>query len=106
MATRAAFPGSYQASWRVLARLSGQALTRPGPPVGVTRNPVRTLNGENLATLFQARQALGLVLVDNCSYEWARPILQQRRQWTGGLALSPLLVRGATGSNVNPMLIL
>jgi hypothetical protein len=97
----------------------GESEIRPGSGVGVAEwvyenNPslllwdmMDTISPYQISNaVHKAHWALGLVLVDNCSYEWARPILQQRRQWTGGLALSPLLVRGATGSNVNPMLIL
>ena len=54
----------------------------------------------------QVHWAIGLVLVDNCSYEQARSLLAERGQGDGGLVIGPLLVDGATGCNVNPMLIL
>jgi hypothetical protein len=54
----------------------------------------------------QVHWAIGLILVDNCSYEHSRPVLEERQQAVGALAISPLRVTDATGCNVNPMLIL
>lgn len=50
--------------------------------------------------------AIGLILVDCCTFAFARTLLAARSQATCAIAVSPLLIDGATGNNVNPMLIL
>ncbi len=48
--------------------------------------------------------AIGLVLVDNCDFARLRPAMVNRPP-IGALVVAPLCVAGATGSNVNPLLL-
>lgn len=50
--------------------------------------------------------ALGLVVVDNCDFSRLIPIVRQSGQAVGAFAVAPLLILGATGCNVNPLLII
>lgn len=65
-----------------------------------------TAPGEIPLAIHKAHWALGIVLVDNCNFSEARPVLAAREQAVAALSVSPLLMPGATGCNVNPMLIL
>lgn len=49
--------------------------------------------------------AIGLLLVDNCEFSRLREALPAGRS-TGALVVAPLAISGATGSNVNPLLVL
>ena len=49
--------------------------------------------------------AIGLVLVDNCDHSRLRAGLAPG-QATGALVVSPLPIDGATGNNVNPLVLL
>jgi hypothetical protein len=50
--------------------------------------------------------AIGLALVDNCDLGTAARLMSETRRSSGLLCVSPLAIRGATGSLVNPILIL
>lgn len=50
--------------------------------------------------------AIGLVLVDNCDFTQARASFESHGTGTGALVVAPLRIPGATGSCVNPLLIL
>jgi kynurenine formamidase len=49
--------------------------------------------------------AVGLVLVDNCDHSRLRAALEPGRS-TGALVVAPLPIDGATGNNVNPLVLL
>jgi len=49
--------------------------------------------------------AQGLALVDNCDLGRAREVLSQRSEKTGLVVVAPLNIPGATGSAVNPLLV-
>jgi kynurenine formamidase len=49
--------------------------------------------------------AIGLLLVDNCDFSTAVPLLRQRGVSTGLFSVGPLALAGATGSNVTPFLV-
>jgi kynurenine formamidase len=49
--------------------------------------------------------AIGLMLVDNCDYSQAIPVLRQKGRHEGLFVLAPLAIDGATGANVNPLLV-
>ncbi|MET0143984.1 MAG: cyclase family protein [Ilumatobacteraceae bacterium] len=49
--------------------------------------------------------AIGLLLVDNCDYSAVIPRLRERNRLTGLFSVAPLLLDGATGGNVNPLLV-
>jgi hypothetical protein len=96
-----------------------EASPRPGAGPGVARwlerhNPSLLcwdmLEGDNeqniIGPVHHLNWAIGLILVDNCNFSTARGVLAQRNARTCGLAISPLPIEGATGNNVNPMLLL
>lgn len=68
------------------------------------------LDGDNsigvVGPVHQLNWAVGLVMVDNCDFTRARPVLTGRSGGTCGLVVAPLPIEGATGNNVNPMLLL
>jgi kynurenine formamidase len=49
--------------------------------------------------------AIGLLLVDNCDFSSAIPVLRELGRYEGLFVLSPLPLEGATGGNVNPLLV-
>jgi kynurenine formamidase len=93
---------------------------KPGPGVGVAEwiaerkvsllvwDMMDAISPDQVSgALHYLHWAIGLILVDNSSFEFARPVLAQRGQAVGGLSISPLAISGAaTGTNVNPMFIL
>jgi hypothetical protein len=92
---------------------------RPGPGPGVARwierhNPSLLcwdmLDGDNdeqvIGPIHHLNWAIGLVLVDNCDFSVARAALHERSPGTAAIVVAPLPIRGATGNNVNPMLLL
>ena len=68
------------------------------------------LDGDNAAgvigPIHHLNWAIGLVLVDNCDFSAARAVLSARSPRTAALIVAPLPIHGATGNNVNPMLVL
>lgn len=60
---------------------------------------------EPLAPVHMLNWAIGLVLVDNCDHSRLRASLASD-QATGALVVSPLPIDGATGNNVNPIVLL
>jgi len=68
------------------------------------------MDGDNtlgiVGPVHQLNWAVGLVMVDNCDFSRARPVLAGRGTATAGLVVAPLPIEGATGNNVNPMLLL
>lgn len=58
-----------------------------------------------LAPVHMLNWAIGLVLVDNCDHSRLRAALGPGRA-TGALVLAPLPIEGATGCNVNPLVLL
>ena len=60
---------------------------------------------EPLAPVHMLNWAIGLVLVDNCDHSRLRAALAPG-QATGALVVSPLPIDGATGNNVNPLVLL
>ncbi|HZP28938.1 MAG TPA: hypothetical protein VFC99_08295, partial [Acidimicrobiia bacterium] len=61
--------------------------------------------GEPLAAVHMLIWAIGLVLVDNCDHSRLRDTLAPE-QATGALVVGPLPIAGATGNNVNPIVLL
>jgi kynurenine formamidase len=59
---------------------------------------------EPLAPVHMLNWAIGLVLVDNCDHSRLRAVLGPDRA-TGALVVSPLPIDGATGNNVNPIVL-
>ena len=49
--------------------------------------------------------ATGLLLVDNCDYAALRAALGGGTQVAGALVVAPILVEGANGVNVNPIVM-
>ncbi|GAA1868758.1 hypothetical protein GCM10009836_56590 [Pseudonocardia ailaonensis] len=68
------------------------------------------LDGQNpqniVGPVHQLSWATGLVLVDNCTFAAARSSLQRPGHGAAALVVAPLPIEGATGSNVNPLLLL
>jgi kynurenine formamidase len=50
--------------------------------------------------------AIGLVLVDNCDFSAAVAALRSSKRATGAFVVAPLRIEGATGCNVNPLLVI
>jgi hypothetical protein len=97
----------------------GEASPRPGAGPGVAEwlerhNPSLLcwdmLEGDNeqqiVGPIHQLNWAIGLILIDNCTFARAREEFVRRAVAVCGLAVSPLPIDGATGNNVNPMLLL
>jgi hypothetical protein len=49
--------------------------------------------------------AQGLALIDNCELGAAREAMRSKREKTGLIMVAPLKIPGATGSVVNPLLM-
>jgi kynurenine formamidase len=49
--------------------------------------------------------AIGLLLVDNCDFSVAVPVLRERAVGEGLFTVTPTSLTGATGSNVSPFLV-
>lgn len=60
---------------------------------------------EPLAAVHMLNWAIGLLLVDNCDHQRVRAALGPDRA-TAALVVNPLPIAGATGGNVNPIVIL
>ena len=60
---------------------------------------------EPLVPVHMLNWAIGLVLVDNCDHSRLRAELAPD-QATGALVVNPLPIEGATGNNVNPIVLL
>jgi Putative cyclase len=96
----------------------GDASPRPGAGPGVAEWLERhdpslvcwdMLEGDNeqniIGPVHHLNWAIGLVLVDNCTFAQARHALAERSTAVGALAVAPLPIDGATGGNVNPLLL-
>ena len=59
---------------------------------------------EPLAPVHMLNWAIGLVLVDNCDFGRLRAAGGAPGS-TGALVVAPLPIEGATGNNVNPLLL-
>jgi kynurenine formamidase len=96
----------------------GEQPQRPGAGVGAARwladNKASVLLWDMLDSMttahvsgavHQLHWATGLILVDNCDFAQARPALLASGRASGAVAIAPLRLDGATGCNVNPMLL-
>jgi kynurenine formamidase len=67
------------------------------------------LDGDNtqqiVGPIHQLNWAIGLILIDNCNFAPARARLAQSPVGSCAVSVAPLPIEGATGNNVNPMLI-
>jgi kynurenine formamidase len=61
---------------------------------------------EPLLSTHQLLWAIGLVLVDNCDFSTAIGPMRAAGRATGAFSVAPLPLVGATGCNVNPLLVL
>jgi len=97
----------------------GEAVPKPGAGVGAAEwladNKPALLCWDMLdairatevsGVVHRLHWAIGLVLVDNCDFGAARPVLRAAGRAVGALVVAPLLVDGATGGSVNPMLVI
>jgi kynurenine formamidase len=50
--------------------------------------------------------AIGLVLVDNCDFSSVVPAMRTAQRGAGAFVVAPLRIEGATGCNVNPLLVI
>jgi len=49
--------------------------------------------------------AIGLLLVDNCDFGALRAAIGAGSQVAGAIVIAPLVVEGANGVNVNPLIL-